>query len=1088
MPRADDIQRRSIWRRAMDAVFGFDFFISYSWHDGGTYAAALMRRLELQGFEVFLDRDDYASGDDWKQVGAWTLRRTGQLILVGSSGVLTSAPVAREVDIFASTGRRILPIDFGGSLDRLPADSPLQRHLQDEILRIREVPAALVDGPSDDAVATIRRTFTLVRQDKKRLMLLAGVACVMTLLAVASMFLAGYAQVQKTAAFENARKTFVRQADLSGSIAFRLFDEGRPLLGFKVAREGAPKAIEYATPLTARLALALSRGWSQIQEEAELRHPDGNIANAVWQPDGSRAVTATLTDAPRAWSAANGELQATLGNGIRPDYNLTRDPSDLSFSADGQLLATQLGDIASVWETTSWTEVLNTRCEPAEGRYLRLSPDGKTLAAQCRDGVHVWDVASKRDLYHRAEAVESDGTMPWLATFDFTDGGDTLVLVDDKSATVGVLRHIASGTPELISLKRVSADIQRSAPDQGFVSVHPTRVAAEVVLRGQNAIFRIDLEQDSIMWRTTYASDEKHWFQMLRSVDAIATAGLTEDGDVEYVIARGPRGPLLYEGRLHFTGKHVAARTNAVSFQDNGKGIGVALNTGVLVVALGRDDGVPAGDTLFDFPPGSGLQMLKGDGQAVHSSPCAGRAAEASRITLLADGSRMIATCGDGGVHMVRLQKPPIARLPGVRPVARFGDALVRLGGTGADTRFETVNVAGEVTGQSEPIGEEVMYWLANEAGSNALLVGASGAVRTWRAGTPGFVTYDDGVHLADIRAARFAPDGSRAALLDKNGVFVRLRIGEASPEFVGRVGGPALPAIDFAIDPALSAVAFTTADLDLSDSTAKPPPSVDEALAVVATPGKETAQFSCRHSQSSRYAAALFSEAAGAPTIYLVGRDRSLEKLALKAGAFDVTGLPPCPVGLSDAFRPDLKWAINTFTHESIRIVEATSAGGPSRLIFGGARDYPLELVDLASQRSITDLSPTSGGNYPLSLSADGRYLATLGDTAKTIEIFDVTTGSLLRRIRTEQAVAIERGALLFAPGDQVLLVRLASGATVTYAITLLEGTDLLEQVRSIGVAPLTDDETREIYDIRQRFSRQPAYGALLLVSRRRA
>ena len=114
---AADVPKRSTLRRIFDAVFGYDFFISYSWGDGGVYATALRRRLEAQGFQVFLDREHYASGDDWKQVGAWTLRRTGQLVLVGTPGALTSQPVARELDIFAATGRRIVPIDFGGSLD-----------------------------------------------------------------------------------------------------------------------------------------------------------------------------------------------------------------------------------------------------------------------------------------------------------------------------------------------------------------------------------------------------------------------------------------------------------------------------------------------------------------------------------------------------------------------------------------------------------------------------------------------------------------------------------------------------------------------------------------------------------------------------------------------------------------------------------------------------------------------------------------------------------------------------------------------------------------------------------------------------------
>ena len=82
---ASDNGKRSLFRRLLDFVFGYDFFVSYSWSDGADYAAALAHRLETEGFAVFLDRTNYAAGDDWKTVGAWTLRRTGQLILVGSS-------------------------------------------------------------------------------------------------------------------------------------------------------------------------------------------------------------------------------------------------------------------------------------------------------------------------------------------------------------------------------------------------------------------------------------------------------------------------------------------------------------------------------------------------------------------------------------------------------------------------------------------------------------------------------------------------------------------------------------------------------------------------------------------------------------------------------------------------------------------------------------------------------------------------------------------------------------------------------------------------------------------------------------------
>ena len=201
----DNAGRHSLGRRLLDLVFGYDFFISYSWSDGGSYAAALTRQLRSNGFEVFLDRDNYASGDDWKKVGAWKLRRTGQLVLVGSPAALHSAPVIREVEIFSATGRRIVPIDFDGTLEWTQKDAPLAPYLPAEILRIREPAGALQAGPSDQAVATIRRTFNLVRQDKKRVNAMAITAVVLGLLTVA----AGVASVVAVI----ARNTAVEQRD-----------------------------------------------------------------------------------------------------------------------------------------------------------------------------------------------------------------------------------------------------------------------------------------------------------------------------------------------------------------------------------------------------------------------------------------------------------------------------------------------------------------------------------------------------------------------------------------------------------------------------------------------------------------------------------------------------------------------------------------------------------------------------------------------------------------------------------------------------------------------------------------------------------
>src|SRR6478736_6710031 len=108
--------RRSFWQRRVDALFGYDFFISYAWADGKTYAHDLAQRLTRRGFECFLDDRDYSSGDDWKVIGAWALKRTSKLVLVGTPKALQSEPVLLELQVFTSGGKRIIPIDFDGSL------------------------------------------------------------------------------------------------------------------------------------------------------------------------------------------------------------------------------------------------------------------------------------------------------------------------------------------------------------------------------------------------------------------------------------------------------------------------------------------------------------------------------------------------------------------------------------------------------------------------------------------------------------------------------------------------------------------------------------------------------------------------------------------------------------------------------------------------------------------------------------------------------------------------------------------------------------------------------------------------------------
>src|SRR5690349_7024615 len=117
---------QAIEGRVIDAIFGYDFFISYTWADGSQYAHSLYEKLKAQGFTIFLDDQEYARGDNWTLLGRRALKKTRQLILVATPCIHKSAPVLKELTAFEATSRRIIPIEIGDALDlRKYPESPL---------------------------------------------------------------------------------------------------------------------------------------------------------------------------------------------------------------------------------------------------------------------------------------------------------------------------------------------------------------------------------------------------------------------------------------------------------------------------------------------------------------------------------------------------------------------------------------------------------------------------------------------------------------------------------------------------------------------------------------------------------------------------------------------------------------------------------------------------------------------------------------------------------------------------------------------------------------------------------------------------
>lgn len=356
-----DRNRRSIVRRLLDLIFGYDLFISYAWADGGLYAAALAERLEAEGFDVFLDRDDYTPGDDWKVVGGWTLRRTGQLILVGSPLALHSDPVLRELRIFRRTGRRIIPIDFGGSLESPPTATNLSRLITSRHIAIRESAERLAAGPSDQALAAVRRGFNLVRQDRKRLRFLAGASGVMAFLAGLAMVFGVSAELASAEAARNARRAVDQAAEAQRQTARANDARDRAVKAEGIAADAEAQALQdrdRARQSAAEAARQRNLAFAQAKEaragrlaaEAQLVLSDPLAPGEG--PIRSLLASLTLSPSPTARDAirlgAHRLPPVSLGRLPWPDDS--QPPRTLQFSPGGRWLGALTAREALFWD------------------------------------------------------------------------------------------------------------------------------------------------------------------------------------------------------------------------------------------------------------------------------------------------------------------------------------------------------------------------------------------------------------------------------------------------------------------------------------------------------------------------------------------------------------------------------------------------------------------------------------------------------------------------------------------------------------------------------------------------------------------
>jgi TIR domain len=176
--------RNALLARAVDWIFGYDFFLSYNHGDGMRLPRRLKERLEQAGFRVFIDQTEYVAGEDLRRETRRQVVKSRKIVVIGRPGALRSVWVKREVDVALSDGKIPVILDVNGAVEAAPQDAALatmarERHW----LRLNETLDDPDSEPTDNAVSELVRGFKHTRQEVKRQRILATAVAVLAIAA-----------------------------------------------------------------------------------------------------------------------------------------------------------------------------------------------------------------------------------------------------------------------------------------------------------------------------------------------------------------------------------------------------------------------------------------------------------------------------------------------------------------------------------------------------------------------------------------------------------------------------------------------------------------------------------------------------------------------------------------------------------------------------------------------------------------------------------------------------------------------------------------------------------------------------------------
>lgn len=410
-PDSFDLDQFSKRQWVRDWLWGYDFFISYHWNSGGRYAVALAQRLRDENFEVFLDRADYASGDDWKKIGQVALRNTQWLILVATNeAVFQSQPVEREVVAFTRRSRQIVPVCFGYSLNPA-AEAPdgysvkVWERIRGSMLGIVQpvfiesrqlrtiepgrispgrpnkpiTDQKLPDKPSQRVIKELIRTHRILRRRRLRSRLVMITLVILGAFACAASISWWRERQANTKVVAQLVKSHIRESEAhlrNGDLCYAL-----PYAVQALVSDSTPNEIHRARVNSLQ---------SQTPVPVAFMPQQSEITHIATSRDGSLLLCTDLAGRATVWRTSTGEHLATLQHSGVVSHG--------SFNSDGSMIVTASADhTARLWNWSNQTHRVLPHQAVVRRAWFALSDRSIVTAAiemLSNSSVAIWQIGA----------------------------------------------------------------------------------------------------------------------------------------------------------------------------------------------------------------------------------------------------------------------------------------------------------------------------------------------------------------------------------------------------------------------------------------------------------------------------------------------------------------------------------------------------------------------------------------------------------------------------------------------------------------------------------------------------------------------